>query len=293
MFKRPKKDFWYAVSVTLRIVFTILLAVLLLIFFGKLHYFVKTNGQLIPTNEIVISSPITGVIDKVLIKDGSKVSPNIAILIIIPREREASTELEIRIKKKRAEKKLLDNEITQIEFLQDVYSSKEIKKKKSLARSYQQEISELQNLQKFKGKNTITSPIAGQIVGIKDWDTLVGQYVLKGEPIFKVVNPQNFFFKAFVRESDLMKVKKDQPVLVSLWAIPREVFKPIKGKLAYFYPKPVFIDNNTYFPVLCSLNLADYKHKDFLKAGMNGEARIDIGKKRIITMIFKTMDLYN
>jgi multidrug resistance efflux pump len=180
-------------------------------------------------------------------------------------------------------------EMTELEKYKKTLAQRELLRQKRKAKALQEDINQLSQSQQ---QIIVCPPKPGLLLGLKDWQSLTGQFVYKGEPLFEITEPGKFYFQALIKEQDLLKIKVGQLVIVNLWAIPREILPPIKGQVTYIAPKVQYNKQGVFFPVFCTLNLDSYAKRAYLRAGLNGQARIDTGKKRIVKMIFKSEEFY-
>lgn len=105
-----------------------------------------------------------------------------------------------------------------------------------------------------------------------------GESVNTTQPLASIGSSTNFVIELLIDEVDIVRVKKDQEVLINLDAYNNEIFK---GKVTKIYPKKD--ERNQTFKVEARFD----QLPDILYPGLSGEGNIIIAKKNKVLTIPK------
>ena len=112
----------------------------------------------------------------------------------------------------------------------------------------------------------------------------VGDRVVKGEPLFQVASNGGWRLELLVPEARIDGVERGLAGTFSAFARPEKDQKLLLSEVA---PSTTAEGGKNAFKVRADLS----KHPDWLRAGMEGVARVDIGKRRVSWVLLH--DLYN
>jgi HlyD family secretion protein len=123
---------------------------------------------------------------------------------------------------------------------------------------------------------TVKSKINGKIYALNKEP---GEIVTTMEPLASIGSAANFIIEMLVDEVDIVRISKNQEVIITLDAYNDAVFK---GRVSKIYPKKD--DRNQTFKIEAVFN----KAPNILYPGLSGEANIIIAKKDNVLTIPKT-----
>jgi RND family efflux transporter MFP subunit len=181
------------------------------------------DGLILPYREVVVSTPVQGQIDTILVKEGDAVSAGQTLAQLTNR----LESLEMERAKVVMAKKEFDNKGSK-----SLFDEKIISEDEALNRRSEAEIARLQHevAVELVAQRTIKAPAAGLVVE-KLRET--GETVTATQPLFRLVDITQVFAQIFIRAEDLplVEVGKTLPVRV-----------PVLGADAVFSGTVDFID---------------------------------------------------
>lgn len=217
-------------------VLSILLLTLLAVwFFIPLPHEIRLNGVIAAKDRQVIYSPENGKIEKILIKMGDKVTPEMPLVQV------DSIDLDEEISKYSHDQDALRNEIL---FLSSNHESESLISKKQAELDQNEQL--LLGLKKRKEKLDLKAEVAGDIV---NWDpTLkIGQFVHEKQVLGSIADPKYTEVIAFAQEIDVENIKIGQPARIFFQSSNLEI---LDAKITQIDRKRV---NELIYPSLASI----------------------------------------
>ena len=202
-------------------------------------------GQILPERSIKVKSQVSGIVAKLLHREGDYITEGDILLQIQPtpspaKYDELTRDVEI---KRVAEQARRANLI----IVQNAYAQKVIDALKygEAKENYKTAVLERQKAEEQlalieQGKvaigehqitSAITSPITGHILeqGVNEGDPIVAQSEMQaGDVLFSIADMQHLVFRGEVNELDAVKLKQDMPATLTIGALPD---MSIKGKV--------------------------------------------------------------
>jgi len=123
----------------------------------------------------------------------------------------------------------------------------------------------------------LKSPIDGKITKI---NSKAGEVVSVNEPVINLLSSNPFQIKTDIYEQDIVNIKIDDPVEVSLIAFPKEIFS---GKVISVDPAEKIIDNVVYYEVTIDFD----GKKENIKSGMTADIVIKTNEKEDVLRVSK------
>jgi membrane fusion protein (multidrug efflux system) len=248
------------------------LLVLILIFWA-MPSTIKTDNAYVRCTKVIIFSEISGVIKQIDVEDNQKVKKG-DILVKID-----DTDLNFQMGKAKANYDLTTNEIKRQETLE--------KQKFSATAQYEQTLKDhlinkisVDELEYKLDKTAIKAPISGTVAKMK---LEPGQYVEAYRPLFYVVNDNNIWVEANLKETDIYKIKKGQKVKVTVDSYPGKTFNGVVDSISpsagsEFASIPI---DNSYGNFIKIVQRIPIKIKviddtELLKPGMSAVVKINV-----------------
>lgn len=198
----------FSASVLLMVVFLFLI---------PFSYIVGGEAVIISREKHYAFCKIGGLIDKVLVRQGSKVRKGETLAVLDP------TDLDYKIRSQQRQYEILTQDMALLSSLA-VDDPSKLVKSRLLDLKRKNVSGELEYLKWQARFLEITSPVDGVIV-TTDVDTLSGKKLDAGEPFCEIAEPQLLAATVYVPDEGIMRVKKGQQVEVYLNAGPRNAHK--------------------------------------------------------------------
>jgi HlyD family secretion protein len=242
----------------------------------------QATGTVEPINVIEVKSKASGIITRMTVETGTRVSSGDLLVQVDTRDtknqfdqatadvRAAQANLEVaQAQKKRSDELFASRIITATENEQAVLQ---------LAQAQAQIVRARTNLDLAKQRledATVTAPSAGTVI---EKTVSQGQVITSatgafggGTTLLKMADLTKVRMRALVNETDIGNIKAGQSTRVIVDAYPD---KPFRGEVEKIEPQAVVQQSVTLFPVIVSLDNPD----GLLKPGMNGEASMMIAR---------------
>jgi membrane fusion protein (multidrug efflux system) len=170
-------------------------------------------SHLMVDQEVVVAARITGIVDEILVDRGAAVAKDQPLCRLDARELDA----EVAEAKEQMDLKKL--ELERANRLSDgkVLSAADLDQKKA---EYQVAVAQYDRVRTMRDYTVIRAPFAGVVT---EKYARVGQKVIedRAEPLFKVTASEPLLARVYLPEEDLLKVKRGDPVDVTLDRFPR------------------------------------------------------------------------
>ena len=256
----PKHVGWKLVGV-------LVLAALAFAVFGTWPYYVSADFTLDAQDKRIIPTPYEGMLDSVSIEPGVEVKTGQVLA------RLDTTEFKLQLAEATSELKRATLEKSQATAEGKQAEAQQAQAKADQARSR----SEL--LQYHIERAVIRAPVNG-IVLSGYWHDKIGGVIEKGKPMFEVAEMGNPIALVRVDEEDIDLVdnRDVQTGQLATRSLPEIKFD---FQVKRIVPMATPVDGENVFEVRCHID----KPADWLRPGMEGIARIDIGKRRIIWIL--------
>jgi len=128
------------------------------------------------------------------------------------------------------------------------------------------------------GDTYLRSPIDGKIT---DVNAKKGETVSQSEQVVNLLSSEPFQIKVDIYEQDIVNVRPDDPVKITLVAFPRQVFD---GKVILINPGEKIIDSVVYYEVTVDFP----SQPEGIKSGMTADIVIETNKKDNVLRIPKS-----
>lgn len=228
------RKFLFAINTTFLTLFCV---GMLLCFFVKINFYVRSEGLIEPVDQILIKTQAEGVVGEIFVKEGDRVKKGDPILEL------KSFEIE-------SDKTAILAEYKQASFLyanskelfeKGIISQKEFQEKE---KDYQIAVSNKEKLQQY----LITAPEAGFIVSGRELKLKQGDYLKKGDLVAKVTHLDKFIARTFITEDKISKIEINQKANVEIRGFPhyRGVFR---GRVIRVLPEGTITDEKRSFEV--------------------------------------------
>lgn len=255
----------------------------------------SATGTVGPEKEVDIKSIVSGIVEKIYVEAGHHVKSGdfIAKVRLIPnmvnlsnaenRQRKAEIAMQDAQRiHERQEKLLHDKVISASEYELAHLAYNNAKEELNAAEDNLQLVREGVSKKSGTVSNTlIKSTIDGMVldVPIKEGKTVIEANTFnEGTTIASIADMDRIIFNGKIDESEVGKVKKGMPVLISIGAIEGEVFH---GELEYISPKGKTVDKDgkgaIQFEIRARLKL---KENQVLRAGYSASAEIVLEEKK-------------
>lgn len=121
--------------------------------------------------------------------------------------------------------------------------------------------------------STITSPISGIVTSISS--PIAGVNVTPSQAEFEIINPDSIFFTATADQTEVTKIKKEQPVEIVLDAFDDQTLNGVVESIS-FTPKSG--ETGTVYEFIVSIPSS--KTESMLRMGMTGDATIIVSERK-------------
>jgi HlyD family secretion protein len=264
---------------------------------------IVATGKVIPEDEVEIKPQITGIIEKILVKEGEKVNAGdlLAIIKVVPNEQSLNN-AQGRVKNSEY---ILNN--TKIEFNRNknlfakgIISEKEYN---NIELQYKQAVQDLENaksdLQIIKlgsaggssiANTNIRATVTGTIleIPVKKGDQVIQANTFNaGTTIATIADLNIMIFEGKVDEAEVGKLKQDMPLIVTLAAIEN---KEYNAKLKFIAPKGIEEAGAVQFKIEGEVYLDD---EYFVRAGYSANASIITEKRDSVIAISESLLQYD
>ena len=176
------------------------------------HY-VQTQGHIESENNVLVSAESPGVVTKVFVSEGQKVSKGQTLAqvdnSVIQRNIESmEAQLDLATSVYERQKNLWDQKIgTEVQFLQAKTNKESLEK-------------QIASLREQLDKTRIKAPISGSVDAVL---AKVGENIAPGVPAFQVVNASDLKIQAQISEAYVTDIKKGDKALVNISELKKEV----------------------------------------------------------------------
>jgi HlyD family secretion protein len=261
------------------------------------------TGSIMPRKEIEIKPQVSGIIDKLYVKAGDKVSKNqiIAKIKIIPDmvnlnnaqnrvERAKISFADAEIDYKRQESLFKDKVIAEAEFQKTTLAYRSAKEELNAAENNLQLIKEGAIASAGESSNTlIRSTVEGMVlnVPIKEGNLVIESSTFNnGTTIATVADMNEMIFEGKVDESEVGKIKEGMEILLSIAAIENQTFK---ATLEYISPKGIEENGAIQFEIKAALSI---ENEVFIRAGYSANADIVLDKRDDVLAIRESLLIF-
>lgn len=179
----------------------------------KFDHYVQTQGHIESDNNVLVSAESMGVITRMFVTEGQKVSKGQTLAqidnsVIMRNIESMEAQLELATSVFERQKNLWDQKIgTEVQFLQARTNKESLEK-------------QLASLREQNDKTRIKAPISGTI---DDVNIKAGENISPGIPAFRVVNNNDLKIKSRVSERYVTDIKKGDKALVNVSELGKEV----------------------------------------------------------------------
>ena len=258
------------------------------------------NGTIVPRKEVLIKSNVSGIIEKIFVQPGTRVSKGdvIAQVKIIPdiinvneaesRVERAKIQYENAVQDLERNKKLFIQEaIAKTELIASELNYKNAKQETEVAENNLQIIK--QGISKKLGSVTntiIRSTISGTILDIpvKEGNSVIqSNNFNEGTTIASIADMEQLIFDGKVDESEVGKIKPGMNLILTVGAIENQNFKAV---LEYIAPKGIVENGTIQFQIKASIQK---NPKFLLRANYSANADIVLDKKDSVLAISESI----
>lgn len=257
---------------------------------------VIVTGKVIPEDEINIKPQISGIIDKILLEEGTKVQAGdlIAVIKVVPNEQSLNqaagrvTNAQLALNNAK-----IEYDRNKALFEKGVISSQEYNNQKL---SYDQAVQELKNAQadyqiikkgsaggSLSANTNITATVSGTIleIPIKEGDQVIqSNNFNEGTTIATIADMGRMIFEGEVDEAEVGKLHVGMPLEISLGAL--ETLK-FNADLKFIAPKGVEAEGAVQFKIEGDLQIPD--SSAYIRAGYSANASIVLEEKKDVLSI--------
>lgn len=247
-------------------------------FLVPVHYSVGGTCEIVPRDKFMAFAKIDGLVERIDIKEGSRVEKGQAIALLDKRD----LDHEIMSAQRKFEILTKQMALLRSESAQDpskLAESEVVKLKRASA------YEELQYLKWKRQFLDIRSPVSGIVVS-KDVDSLVGKKFRAGEPFCEIAVPGDLWVTIFVPEDRISLVKKGQPVTVFLDSEPSKGHKLTVEEMSYV--AQVLPRAGNVYRVRAPFGEAP----SYVKVGMRGIGKIDTAEMSLASMLKRRIQTY-
>lgn len=253
------------------------------------------SGEIEPSKEIEVKSPMSGVLEKLFVKVGDKIKTGEPIakvqFVKDPLEyKNLLKQLEIQESQYRNQKSRYDR-------ILHLYNKELISKEEYEQERYQFEVSESEldairsEIQMIQGiylqqgiTNIVKATGDGTILQlpVKEGGSVMARGTFsEGSTIVRIADLQSLIFKGYVLESDVLKVKKGTEVNIQVATNKNAI---IKGQVILVAPKAEIVEDAVKFEVTALVHVND-SIREFLLAGCSATAELICNKKDSVLSI--------
>jgi membrane fusion protein (multidrug efflux system) len=234
---------------------------------------IKTDNAYVRGTKIIVFSEVSGVIKSIHVEDNQKVKKDDLLIKI------DDTDLNFQIGKAKANYDFTIHEMNRQEALEKQKFSAKSQYEQILRNHLINEIL-LNELEYKLSKTQIKAPISGTVARMK---LEPGQYIEAYRPLFYIVNDNNIWVEANLKETDIYKVKKGQKVKVAIDSYPDKTFDGVVDSVSpstgsEFAAIPI---DNSYGNFIKIVQRIPIKIKilhdtELLKPGMSAVVKINV-----------------
>ena len=229
--------------------------------FGSMHYEITVPGRVLPAESRSFSAPEDGILSQVLVQPGDRVKEGQILCTF--------DDHALRLEEQRL---ITEERATSIELSQAL--AEEDRVAAQIARTQLDTLRSMQQLNQLQlAMTTLRAPFDGEITG-GDLRERIGDRVVKGEPLFEVASNGGWRLELLVPESRIDGVERGLDGTFSAFARPEEDQRLAISEVA---PSTSAEGGKNAFKVRADLS----RHPIWLRAGMEGVARVDIGERRV------------
>ena len=257
------------------------------------------TGKVIPLEEIEIKPQITGIIDKIMLLEGTKVKKGdlIATVRVVPNEQSLISakgrvdNIKIRLKNAeisyRRNKNLFDKGvISRAEFENIELTYNQAKQDLKNAQNDYQIIKKGSSGSGASANTNIIAQMSGTIleIPVKEGDQVIQSNNFNaGTTIASIADMSKMIFEGKVDESEVGKLLKDTKIEISLGAIENKKFPAV---LNFIAPKGTEEAGAVQFKIKADVSLDD---EYFIRAGYSANAEIVLEKKDSVLSIKESL----
>lgn len=256
---------------------------------------VVVTGKVIPEDEVAIKPQVSGILEKIYVKEGNKLKAGdlIATIKVVPNEQSLNSSrgrvnnATINLSNAKIEydrnKKLIDKGVISIqEFNTIELKYNQAKQELSNAQSDYQ-IIKLGSAGGSASANTnIRATISGTVLEIPvkaGYQVIESNNFNDGTTIATIADMSVMIFEGQVDEAEVNKLKSNMPLKISLGAIPNKEFD---AKLKFIAPKGVEEQGAVQFKIEANVAIPD---SIFVRAGYSANGSIELEKKENVLAI--------
>ncbi|MFI2742022.1 efflux RND transporter periplasmic adaptor subunit [Zhouia sp. PK063] len=264
---------------------------------------VIATGKVIPEDEVEIKPQISGIIEKIYLEEGDKVTAGdlIAKIKVVPNEQSLnSAKGRVNNAKITLNNAKIEYDRNKALFDKGVISSQEFN---NIELSYNQAKQELQNAQSdyqiirdgsaggsSSANTNIRATVTGTIleIPVKEGDQVIESNNFNdGTTIATIADLSKMIFEGQVDEAEVAKLKIGMPLIINLGALQEEEFD---AKLKFIAPKGEEDQGAVQFKVKGDV---DVSGGQFIRAGYSANASIIIEKKDSVSAIKEALVQYD
>lgn len=245
---------------------------------------IENIGEIEPNQKVIVYSEVTGIVEKINIKEGDYVKKGTLIAQIDYKKRKLDYEnIENQIK---AVEKNIENVKKDYERFSNLYKEGVVSEKKldDIKTSYEVLNYQLEGLKKQlefakirMEEAFIYAPIDG-VIGekfIDQGELITESSMMKNSPIVSIIDIDKVKVKIPVPQEDISKIKKGQNVIIKIDAYPEREFK---GRVFKLYPEA---DPKTR---TINVEVVIENQSHLIKPGMFCKAKIITGERKAIVV---------
>lgn len=256
---------------------------------------VVVTGKVIPEDEVAIKPQISGIIEKIFVKEGNKLKSGdlIATIKVVPNEQSLNSargrvsNANISLSNAKIEydrnKKLIDKGvISSQEFNTIELRYNQAKQELNNAKSDYQIIKQGSSGGSASANTNIRATISGTVleIPVKAGDQVIESNNFNdGTTIATIADMNVMIFEGQVDEAEVNKLKLDMPLKISLGALPNKEFD---AKLKFIAPKGIEDQGAVQFKIEGNVSIPD---SIFIRAGYSANGTIQLEKKEGILAI--------
>lgn len=218
-----------------------MIAALIFFFFLKTKFSMTANGIIEPQDQILVKSPIDGIIEDIYVEEGGKVLKGEKMFRICGIDLEKNNE--IILEEYRIKKFVYENS-------KELYESGIISGRDFMEAQKEYKISKI-NKDKIS-KTIVMAPSDGFVVNDSELRLKKDDYVQKGELLTKISNLDKYIVRLSVDEKDIYRVKLGDEARIQIRGFSN--YKSIyKGYVMKVLPEGKVRNNNSIFEVVVLL----------------------------------------
>ena len=246
--------------------------------FFKVSQNVVADFELTPYDEEIEYAPYSGIVDKVLYRNGQKINKGDVVL------QYDTQELYYRLMESKTQYDEISAELDWIK--QKSFSDQtQLGRVKVLALKQQAQKIEIEKNQWYLDKAKIKADISGTLV-LNDSEKWEGKAVKAGEELFEIVPSKKINAEIQLNENNASVLGDKTQITLYLHSKPES---PVKGKIISVSPKPMLTETGQFCYII-KMKLNEIK-PGFI-VGMRGVARVSGEKVSIGYYLFKSLVLW-